>query len=168
MKHRLKIFIAGFLLLVGLVFLRITDPFFIETARLKGLDYYQRTQVKENSKDIVVVEIDEKSLDKYGQWPWSRDTLAEGLKKSFDNKAKLVVLPILFSEKDRMGKDDVIIKSLQEYPVVTSQSASIKGKGVPVPRGLATIGLEKNDWLFDYPNAIGPIKEIGEIGRAHV
>ena len=31
-----------------------------------------------------------------------------------------------------------------------------------MPRGVATIGTGINDWLFNYPNAIGPIKEIGE------
>jgi adenylate cyclase len=51
---------------------------------------------------------------------------------------------------------------LQKFPVITSQSASSKGKGVPVPRGVATIGNGIENWLYDYPAAIGPIKEIGE------
>ena len=49
--------------------LRIIDPFFIETARLKGLDYYQNNQEKVKSENIAIIEIDEDSLDEYGQWP---------------------------------------------------------------------------------------------------
>jgi len=48
-------------------------------------------------------------------------------------------------------------------PVIIGQSASTKGKGEPVPRGLATIGESLDSWLFDYPEAIGPVKELGEV-----
>jgi len=162
-SHTFKIILVGTTLLLGLIVIRVIDPFFVETARLKGLDYYQRNEQKLESDNIIIVEIDEKSLEHNGQWPWSRDVISQGIKKAFDNEANVVVLPILFSEKDRMGKDNDLIEALKQYPVITSQSAAIKGKGVPVPRGVATIGTGINDWLFNYPNAIGPIKEIGEL-----
>ena len=160
--HKLKIFLAGLFVLIGLVALRIADPFFVETARLKGLDYYQRSQPKEVSDKIVIVEIDEASLEAQGQWPWSRDVLAQAVEKAYKSEAALVVMPILFAEKDRLGKDDVFIDTLKKYPVITAQSASAKGKGSPVPRGLAIVGPGADQWLFDYPNAIGPQKEIGD------
>ena len=162
MKHTYKILLTGFAILIGLVVLRIQDPFFIETARLKGLDYYQRQQSKVKSSNIVVVTIDEATLDKFGQWPMSRATLSEGLEKAFNSGAQLVVMPILFSEKDRLGGDTIFNMTLQKYPVITAQSASQKGKGQPVPRGLATIGDGLGDWLYTYPAAIGPTKEIGQ------
>ena len=162
MKHTYKILLTGFAILIGLVVLRIQDPFFIETARLKGLDYYQRQQSKVKSSNIVVVTIDEATLDKFGQWPMSRATLSEGLEKAFNSGAQLVVMPILFSEKDRLGGDTIFNMTLQKYPVITAQSASQKGKGQPVPRGLATIGDGLGDWIYTYPAAIGPTKEIGQ------
>ena len=162
MRHKLKIVIAGVIILTVLVILRIKDPFFVETARLKGLDYYQRQQNKVKSNNIVVVTIDEATLDKFGQWPMSRATLSEGLEKAFNSGAQLVVMPILFSEKDRLGGDTIFNMTLQKYPVITAQSASQKGKGQPVPRGLATIGDGLGDWLYTYPAAIGPTKEIGQ------
>ena len=105
MKHLLKIFGIGVVILTVLAVLRIKDPYPIEVLRLKGLDYYQRTQEKTKSENIVVVEIDEKSLEDRGQWPWPRQELAEGIKKAFENEAAVVVLPIIFAEKDRMGGD---------------------------------------------------------------
>jgi adenylate cyclase len=161
-KHTIKILLIGLGILISLIALRIYDPFFIETARLKGLDYYQRKQSKVESNNIVVVEIDEATLDKFGQWPMSRVILSEGLEKAFNNGAQLVVMPILFSERDRLGGDTIFNMTLQKYPVITAQSASQKGKGNPVPRGLATIGDGLGDWLFTYPAAIGPTKEIGQ------
>lgn len=164
MKYlKLKSFLVGFILLVLLISLRVSDPFFIETARLKGLDYYQRTQDKLMSENITVVEIDEQTLEQNGQWPWSRDVLALGVEKAFENGASVVVLPILFSEPDRFGKDEIFIETLKKYPVITAQSAATKGKGKPIPRGLATIGSPAQPWMFEYPMAIGPIPEIGAV-----
>jgi adenylate cyclase len=161
-KYLIKLFGVGLLILIGLVALRVIDPYPIEVIRLKGLDYYQRTQTKVDSDNVVVIEIDEASLEKNGQWPWPRTELANGIKKAFENEAAVVVLPIIFAEKDRMGGDAEFVDMLQKVPVITSQSASVKGKGVPVPRGLATVGGQSDGWLYDYPNAIGPVKEIGE------
>jgi adenylate cyclase len=161
-SHILKLFGLGILILSALVILRVKDPYPIEVLRLKGLDYYQRSQDKVKSDNVVIIEIDEKSLDEKGQWPWPRNELAEGIKKAFENEAATVVLPVIFAEKDRMGGDAAFVEILQKAPVITAQSASVKGKGVPVPRGLATIGGNADGWLYDYPNAIGPVKEIGE------
>ena len=161
-SYILKLFVVGAVILVSMVTLRIIDPYPIEVIRLKGLDYYQRSQPKVKSENVVIVEIDEKSLEEKGQWPWPRTELATGIKKAFENEAVLVVLPIIFAEKDRMGGDPEFIDILQKVPVITSQSASVKGKGVPVPRGLASVGGQSDGWLYDYPNAIGPVKEIGE------
>ena len=145
-----------------MVLLRMLDPFFIETARLKGLDYYQNKQEKVKSENIAIIEIDEDSLDEYGQWPWNRELIAQGVVKAFDSGAQLVVIPILFAEPDRLGGDEQLVDVISQVPVIIGQSASTKGKGNPVPRGLATIGESLDDWLFDYPEAIGPVKELGE------
>lgn len=161
-KYKLYSFLFSFVVLLGLVALRVNDPFFIETARLKTIDYYQRTQPKQISENIVVVEIDEKTLDKEGQWPFPRQTIAKAIKKAFDNQAQLVVLPVIFAEKDRFNGDDELTEVLKTYPVILSQSAANKGKGQPVPRGVATIGENINDWLFEYNAAIGPTKQLGE------
>ncbi len=160
--NKLKPIIWCLLLSIGFSFLRVNDPYPVEVLRLKGLDYYQRQQEINVSQSISIIEIDEYSLEKYGQWPWERSVIAEGITKAYENGAALVVLPILFAEKDRLGGDEVFINTLNQYPVVTSQSASKQGKGIIVPRGVAAIGSSSlNDWLFDYANGIGPIEAIG-------
>ena len=159
---KLKPFIWCLLLTLVFSAIRINDPYPVEVVRLKGLDYYQRQQELKVSDNISIVEIDEKSLELNGQWPWSRDVIAKGIEKAYSNGAALVVLPILFAEDDRLGQDAILIETLYNLPVVTSQSASQQGKGKIVPRGVATIGEGLYDWLYDYPAGIGPIKAIGE------
>ena len=118
---KLKIWIAaiGIFVLSVMVVLRIMDPFFIETARLKGLDYYQRKQTTVKAENVVVIEIDEKSLEKYGQWPWKRTVIAEGIKRAFDGEATVVALPIIYAEQDRMGGDADLLAVMADHPVVT-------------------------------------------------
>ena len=161
-KHTLKTLAVGFCVLAIAAVLRIWDPYPIEVLRLKGLDYYQRLQEKKASENIVVIEIDEDALEANGQWPWKRDVLAAGIQRAFDSGASAVVLPIIFAEPDRLGGDAAFVEQLGKVPVIIAQSAAQKGKGDPVPRGLATIGGGAEDWLFDYPSAIGPISDIGK------
>ena len=144
--HTTKIMIVGLALLAIAVALRIADPYPIEVARLKGLDFYQRNQTKVQSESIVVIEIDEAALEQNGQWPWKRTQLAEAIKKAMESGASGVVLPIIFAEPDRLGGDKEFIEALSAAPVITAQSASSKGKGIPVPRGAATIGGSTDDW----------------------
>jgi adenylate cyclase len=154
--------IYSLLLLIVLCVIRINDPWIIEVLRLKALDSYQRSQEKELIEDIVIVEIDESSLQKYGQYPFPRDILAVQIQRIREAGASLIVLPILFSEPDRFGKDAQFIATINQGGVIISQSAATRGKGNPVPRGVAQIGTNFKNWLYNYPAAIGPIDSIGK------
>jgi adenylate cyclase len=161
-KHQIKIIGIGLIVLSLSVILRLWDPYPVEVMRLKGLDFYQRQQEKTVSNNIAVVEIDEDALEQNGQWPWKRDELGKAVAKAFEAGASAVVLPIIFAEPDRMGGDKEFVDIISQVPVIVAQSAAQKGKGEPVPRGLATIGGDASDWLFDYPSAIGPISDVGK------
>jgi adenylate cyclase len=164
--NKLKPFIYCTIAAVLFSVLRIYDPYPIEILRLKGLDYYQKSQNIKTSDLFTIIEIDESSLEKYGQWPWKRDVLSHYIKKAYYNGAGLVVLPILFAEEDRLGGDKTFTDILYHYPVVTAQSAALQGKGKLVKQNITTIGSVKlNDWLFDYPNGIGPIESVGTFSK---
>ena len=141
--------------------LRIYDPYPVEILRLKGLDYYQKTQNIRQSDLFTIIELDEASLEKHGQWPWQRGVISNYIEKAYINGAALVVVPILFAEPDRLGGDDIFRATLFALPVVTTQSASIQGKGELVSQKVTAIGsVELTDWLYDYPNGIGPIEDV--------
>jgi adenylate cyclase len=51
---------------------------------------------------VTVMELDEASLDKLGQWPWPRDRIAEILRVLFDHYgARVMAFDIVFAEPDR-------------------------------------------------------------------
>ncbi|MEM7634396.1 MAG: CHASE2 domain-containing protein, partial [Pseudomonadota bacterium] len=69
-------------LLLAMVALRVVDPAPLETLRLKTFDLYQIALApKPTPQQVIIVDIDEKSLNELGQWPWPRSTLAKIIDK---------------------------------------------------------------------------------------
>ncbi len=147
--------------LAVLVGLRFQDGGLTETARLKSFDYLQSTDAKEMSQDIVIVEFDEKAIEGFGQWPWPRDYLADVINHLRSQSAGLIVMPILFSEQDRAGMDDVLAQTLQGNGVIIAQTGTTQINKNAVPRGIAKIG-DPIPYLFQWPGMLGPIPELGQ------
>ncbi|MAI05640.1 MAG: adenylate/guanylate cyclase domain-containing protein, partial [Euryarchaeota archaeon] len=89
--------------LAVLIGVRLLDPFLLESARLSFFDSLQRSQETSLSEQIVLVDIDEETLDKFGQYPIPRRIMADEIDK-IENS--LIGLNILFSEPDRFGGDE--------------------------------------------------------------
>ena len=101
------------LLVVGV---RVQDPAFVESIRLRYFDQVITSQpAKQNN--IYTVNIDEATLDKYGQWPLPRDQYGELIEELYSRNAGLVVWTILMPELDRNGKDGAMAYTLHENPV---------------------------------------------------
>lgn len=62
----------------------------------------------QTSHATVIVEIDEKSLEQLGQWPWPRILLAKGLEKILDQHPAAVGLDTFFPEQDRTSPQQII------------------------------------------------------------
>ena len=68
----------GIALLIALVALRVWDPAALQLLRLKTFDIYQIAKPRiPSGKPVVIVDIDEASLNTLGQWPWPRTIIAK-------------------------------------------------------------------------------------------
>lgn len=147
--------------LAVLSFIGFSDPYVKETLRLKSFDIIQQYDIPTVSQDVAILEIDEKSIEKYGQWPWNRKTLADIIWKLRENGAGIIVMPILFSEEDRLGGDIELAEALAGNGVVIAQTGTTQGVNKnAVPRGVAKIG-DPMPWLFEWPGMLGPIELLG-------
>jgi adenylate cyclase len=138
-----------------------SDPFVKQIARLKSFDIIQKYDTPVLSKDIIIVEVDERSIEKYGQWPWKRDVIADIIWRLRDAGAGVIVLPILFSEEDRLGGDDSLSQSFINNGIVIAQVGTTQTNKNAVPRGVAKIG-DPMPWLFEWPGMLGPIEMLGQ------
>jgi adenylate cyclase len=153
---------TALLTLAIISFIGFSDPYVKQLLRLKSFDVIQKYDTPVISEDIIFVEIDEKSIEQYGQWPWKRDVLADTIRKLRENGAGIIVLPILFSEPDRLGGDDALISQLMNNGVIVAQVGTTQTNRNAVPRGVAKIG-DPMPWLFEWPGMLGPIQDIGEV-----
>ena len=150
----------AFVTLFALTWIGIQDPQIKEILRLKSFDLQFQAQQKEVSQDIAIITIDEKAIELYGQWPWKRDVLAGLIEELRAAEVGVIVLPILFSEEDRLGGDDILAEALKDNFVVVAQTGSHQTTQNGYPRGVAKIG-NPLEWLFEWPGMVGPILEVG-------
>jgi adenylate cyclase len=159
----MKKYVLSLLVLVSLVALRTFDPWPVEVARLKYFDFLERQQPTASDESIVLANIDEAALREHGQWPWARDTVARYINDIMDRGAAVVVAPILFSEQDRSGKDEVLEQALREHVVVLAQAPTTQVREPYArPRGSALIGPPIHDVLPSWPGAIPPLPQFAE------
>ena len=137
-----------------------SDPFVKETLRLKSFDLIQQYDTPQLSSDIAILEIDEQSIEKYGQWPWKRTVIADMIWQLRDAGAGIIILPILFSEEDRLGGDMDLAQSLASNGIVIAQTGTSQTNKNAVPRGVAKIG-DPLPWLFEWDGMLGPIELLG-------
>ncbi len=100
--------LAGLALLLALLALRVADPLFLSAIRNQGFDILQRLHPRPEVKQpIVIVDIDEKSLQQVGQWPWPRSDVARLVDRLTAMGAVVVGFDIVFAEPDRLSPDRV-------------------------------------------------------------
>lgn len=133
----------------------------------------------EVSKDVVIVDIDEKSLAKLGQWPWSRDKVAIILDNLTNAGVGVIGLDIVFAERDRTSPqaildrfgfthkdaedhDEVLAETFRNSPVVAGylfdfEKRVQKGQTPDTTAIIVEKNFENRDFL---PEAKGVIANI--------
>jgi len=147
--------------LVVIVAIRFWDPSFVESVRLR---YFDQLITSQDKVDVPVhtVNIDEDTLEKYGQWPFPRDVYANIIKDLYARDAGLVVFNVLMPEKDRFGKDAVLAKTMENYPIVIPALAHTKSKNPDYGSTVQLVGQDPNGKLVEYPGLITSIESINQ------
>jgi CHASE2 domain-containing sensor protein len=95
--YRRGIFLVITLIVLAYVF---TANMAVQRIDLLIYDYFLNLQEYHVSEDVVIVAIDDVSLHKLGQWPWSRAVHGRILDRLTDMGAKAVGFDILFTEPE--------------------------------------------------------------------
>ena len=86
------------ILFLGLWFVRFQ---FVDTLELKYYDVMMNLRGEPDTEsDIVMVDIDEDSIEKLGRWPWPRSLLSKGIQKINQGKPKVIGLNLLLTEAE--------------------------------------------------------------------
>ena len=136
-----------------------SDPYGKELIRLKSFDVVQQYDTIQQSENVAFLEIDEATIEKYGQWPFKRDVMAEFIQRLRADGAGVIVIPILFSEKDRLGGDDAFADIIQGNGIVLAQVGTTQTNKNAVPRGVSMVG-DPLPWMYAWPGMLGPIRDL--------
>ncbi len=103
-RARLVAQLLGLGLLAVFVAVRIWDPLPAQLVRYTVFDQYQLLLPRPStSGEVVIVDLDEASLARHGQWPWPRTLLARLVDRLFAQGADVVAFDIVFAEPDRLS-----------------------------------------------------------------
>ena len=119
-------YITFTILLVILITVKIINPSFVKSISYLSFDVYQKIFSEKKETDVVIVDIDEKSLGKFGQFPWNRNVFAKILDELNNSDPKAIGFDIFFTEKDKQSPD-AIIKSYNLIPSDVSELQNLKG-----------------------------------------
>ena len=175
------------IILILLIFLKVINPSFIKSVSYLSFDFYQKVFVEEKDSEVIIIDIDENSLGKFGQFPWSRSVFAKILDQLNTSNPKAIGFDIFFTEKDKQSPEE-IIKSYGLIPADVAELQNLKGHdeifaeklkesksitavlGSNVPshtnydrkakaRFLSTGGDPKN-FTYSYPYSIGSLEKL--------
>ena len=145
--------------LVLIVGLRIADPAFLESVRLRYFDTLTTSQPVEHV-GIFTVNIDEDAIKKYGQFPFPRNVYANIIADLYKRNAGLVVFNILTPDADRSNQDRAYVSALEKYPVILPNLGSTTARNTPKAPGSVVVGPFELDSFITYPGVIANIPSV--------
>lgn len=147
---------TAILTLIIVLSIRISDPSFVESVRLRYFDTLITNKVP-TENNIYTVNIDEETLTKYGQWPLPRGEYAKIIEDLYKRNAGLVVFNVLMPDTDRNGQDSKLANTMKQYPVILPNVPSDKTKNTPRNPGAAVLAPEWLDQIVQYPGIIANV-----------
>lgn len=147
-------------LLIGL---KIQNPTAVESLQLKSFDLVLSSDEQLLSNEIVIVDIGERSIEQFGQWPWDRRDLGRIVARINELEAAVLIMPIIMSERDRLGGDSALAEELANIPSVIAQAPTSQNRNPDaVRRGVSVIGGDPEGFFYTWPGALAPRPELAE------
>jgi len=118
MKERLHVLTTGIVISILFACLYIYKPTFLIFLENKTYDTLLRSTLQKNDlTSPIIVDLDEKSLNQLGQWPWPRYRVASLLNKIQELGASSVGLDIIFAEADQTSPRLLQSSMMQELNI---------------------------------------------------
>jgi adenylate cyclase len=95
-------------LLCGLV-IRIGDPEPVSALRFAAFDLYHQSKPRELVPlPVTILDVDDRSLEEIGQWPWPRNKIADLVDRATEAGIAAMAFDIIFSEPDRLSPRNIV------------------------------------------------------------
>ena len=142
-----------------IVSVRIWDPSFVESVRLRYFDQLITGQPRSETP-ISVVNIDEAALDHFGQWPFPRAMYGDLLQELHRRNAGVIVFNVLTPESDRFNQDRAYASVLRRVQTVLPEMGSMKNKNQARTPNTMKVGENAEGRVVEYPGILANVPEV--------
>ena len=173
-------------LFLFLIIIKIVNPSLVQKISFINYDFYQKVFNRGEVQNVTIVDIDEKSIAKIGQFPWRRDIYSKILNNLNQFNPSAIAFDIVFSEEDKQNPQDLLLKLQKESDQLISANVlntnkifidSISNSKVILPvlgepndnfvennskpkLKIITKGENAKNFLYSYKNKIISLEEI--------
>jgi len=112
--------------------------------RLQGawFDAYQMARPRATGTlPVTIVDIDDKSLARLGQWPWPRTLLADLIEALASHEPLAIGVDILMSEPDRLSPERLLVRARGGDPVLAERLATLPANDAELARAITNRGV---------------------------
>ncbi len=181
--------IAGLLVVFAIAALQFAAVPGFDRPGLMVFDGYQNAAPRAyQDAGVRIVDIDEESIERLGQWPWPRTVIARLTQRLSDAGAAAIAFDMVFSEPDRTSpgrivarlpqeegnadlvrslsrlpdNDDILADSFALAPVVSGFFLLREDRGEPIelPSGMAVLGSPPTGQVEHYQGAVQSLPQL--------
>ena len=178
---------SGIVLLIFLVLIKIQDSNFVRKIENISYDAYQSLFVEKSTFDeVVIIDIDEKSIGEIGQFPWRRDIFANLIQKLNQYGVSVITFDVFFSEDDKQNpkkileefniKNDTVLDSDQKLlesiqssnvvlPVLGDISKYNKDNPSKPKTNIVSKGGDPSDYIYSFKNKITSLEKFNNAAK---
>ena len=178
---------SGIVLLIFLVLIKIQDSNFVRKIENISYDAYQSLFIEKSTFDeVVIIDIDEKSIGEIGQFPWRRDIFANLIQKLNQYGVSVITFDVFFSEDDKQNpkkileefniKNDTVFDSDQKLlesiqssnvvlPVLGDISKYNKDNSSKPKTNIVSKGGDPSDYIYSFKNKITSLEKFNNAAK---
>ena len=178
---------SSIVLLIFLFLIKIQDSNFVRKVENISYDAYQSIFIKKSTfDDVVIIDIDEKSIGEIGQFPWRRDIFANLINKLNQYGVSVITFDVFFSEEDKQNpkkileefniKNDTVVDSDQKLlesiqssnvvlPVLGDISKYNKDNSSKPKTNIISKGGDPSDYIYKFKNKITSLEKFNNAAK---
>ena len=178
---------SGLSILILLILIKIQDGNFVKRIENISYDAFQSIFIEKSTfEDVVIVDIDEKSIGEIGQFPWRRDVFARLIDKLNSYNTAVISFDIFFSEDDKQNpkkilnefnldiedvvdSDQLLLESIKSSNVVLSVLGDVsqyKKDNQSKPKtNVISRGSDASNFTYFFKNKITSLEKFNDVAK---
>ena len=178
---------SGLSILILLILIKIQDGNFVKRIENISYDAFQSIFIEKSTfEDVVIVDIDEKSIGEIGQFPWRRDIFAKLIDKLNSYNTAVISFDIFFSEDDKQNpkkilnefnldiedvvdSDQLLLESIKSSNVVLSVLGDVsqyKKDNQSKPKtNVISRGSDASNFTYFFKNKITSLEKFNDVAK---